>query len=826
MKRKLFFLFFLIHVCLIFSQTVLTGTIKNKDTHDPLPGAVIYFPDLKSGVASGEAGTFTITNLPKIQTLVQIKLIGFKTYVKQVDLTGNPRLDVELEESVIEEEEIVVTGTSHATEMKHSPVPMVSIDQKYLTQNSSSNIIDALIKVPGISAVTTGPNISKPYIRGLGYNRVLTLFDGVRQDGQQWGDEHGIEVDQFLIDRVEVIKGPASLIYGSDALAGVINLLSANPLPEGTVKGSLLSNYQTNNNQAAGSLNMAGNQKGFNWAVRASKKQAGNYTNKYDGKVYGTKYNESDLNINIGLNKSWGYSHVNFSYYDNVQEVPDGYRDSATRKFVKHISEEDTLRPIVSTHELNSYDITGIHQRVQYVRAFSSSNFFVGKSKLAVNVGFQQSIRREFSHPQFLNLAGLYLKLNTVTYDFKFYFPELKKTQLVLGVNGMLQQNKNGRATEFVIPNYQSFDVGPFAFVKRSFGKLDLAGGVRYDTRSFSNASLYTVIDPLTGFQKQSDNKTNDTTLSKQFSEYNHTFSGISGSFGATFNVSDKLSVKCNVGRGYRAPNISEISAKGIHPGTGFLQLGDGNFKPEFSLQEDVGVFFESEHISGSVELFNNIISNYIYNEKLISYSGSDSVYLQSGNNYPVFKFRQTTAQLYGGEFSFDIHPHPLDWLHIENSISLIYAANLGGNGSHITDSTRYLPYIPPFHTNSELRADFKKQIACFSEIFVKVGLQYYAEQNRIFSAYGTETKTPSYTLLDAGFGTTVLNKKGKHIFTVIINATNLTDVAYQNNMSRLKYFDNYPVNGTGRRGIYSMGRNISFKIIIPLILMNKKGGD
>ncbi|MGZ3867325.1 MAG: TonB-dependent receptor domain-containing protein, partial [Bacteroidia bacterium] len=354
-------------------------------------------------------------------------------------------------------------------------------------------------------------------------------------------------------------------------------------------------------------------------------------------------------------------------------------------------------------------------------------------------------------------------------------------------------------------------------FSKKSFGKLDLAAGVRYDSRIFRSDSMFTKTDPKNGFDMQTAYNSSDSTVKKQFDYYKNTFSGFSGSVGATYNFSDNFSIKANVARGYRSPNIAELSAKGVHPGTGFEQLGNANFKPEFSLQEDVGVFFSSEHISGSVEAFNNIISNYIYNQKLQNPSGNDSVYFQNGIAYPVFQFKQTTAQLYGGEFSFDIHPHPLDWLHFENTASFIYAQNLGGNGVIINDSNKYLPYIPPFHTNSEIRVDFKKKVTFFSSIFMKVGVQYYAAQDRAFLAYSTETKTPGYTLLDAGFGADVVNRKGRIICTINITGTNLTDVAYQNNMSRLKYFDNYPVNGTGRSGIYSMGRNVGFKLIIPI---------
>jgi iron complex outermembrane receptor protein len=115
------------------------------------------------------------------------------------------------------------------------------------------------------------------------------------------------------------------------------------------------------------------------------------------------------------------------------------------------------------------------------------------------------------------------------------------------------------------------------------------------------------------------------------------------------------------------------------------------------------------------------------------------------------------------------------------------------------------------------LHADFRKKVGCFASIYIKFGVQWYAEQNRAFLAYNTETKTPGYTLLNAGIGSNIVNKKNKTLFTIGVFGTNLADVTYQNNMSRLKYFDNYPVNGTGRSGIYSMGRNISFKLTIPI---------
>ena len=813
----------LIALCLsfnVYAQTQLTGVVKDKATNDVLPGAILYFPDLKSASISKPDGSFEINNLPHIKALLQVRLLGYQTVIKTIDLALHIPIVIEMEQSHIEANEVVVTGVSKATEIKRNPIPMVSIDQKYLEQNTATNAIDAIIKVPGVNVLSTGPNVSKPYIRGLGFNRILTLFDGVRQEGQQWGDEHGIEVDQFLIDRIEVIKGPASLIYGSDALAGVVNLIPANTVPEGTLKGSVQTNYQSNNGLYAASVAFAGNMKSIVFGMRASHKEATNFKNKYDGRVYNTGFKETDFNAYLGVNRKWGYSHLNFSIYDNMQEIPDGSRDSVTRKFTKQISEADTVRPIVSDAELNAYAISPIHQRVQHYRLFSINQFIVGQGKLALKLGYQQSIRREYAHPQNPDIAGLYLKMQTATYDLKFYLPEKKGWESTIGINGMYQVNSCDAGTEFVIPNYTLFDFAPFLFIKKEIKKFDIAFGTRYDTRSFRNTALYTTKNPTTGFE----NKTIDTIgATKQFDNYSHVFSGFSGSLGITYNITDKLLIKANVARGFRAPNISEISAKGVHPGTGFEQLGDANFKPEFNLQEDIGIFFDTHHVSVSAEIFSNTIDNYIFNQKLQSLTGGDSLYVEAGNNYPVYKFKQTKAQLFGGEARIDIHPHPLDWLHFENSISLVYAINKGGNGAVINDSNKYLPFIPPVHTTSELRAEFRKKIGCFQHLYIKVGMQYYADQNRAFLAYHTETKTPGYTLFDAGFGTDVCTKKGNTICTLGIFVTNLTDVAYQSNMSRLKYFDSYPNNGTGRSGIYSMGRNFSFKLSFPLEIKLKE---
>ena len=801
---------------------ILTGKVIDAKTGAAIPEANISIPDIKIYAVADNNGIYKTPPVPFGTYLVEVSSIGYKSVSTSIFFNGNITHDFKLEENFTESSEVVVTGLSRATQIKRSPVPIISVGHDYLSSNLSTNAIDAISKLPGISAVTTGPNVSKPYIRGLGFNRILTLYDGVRQEGQQWGDEHGIEVDQYGVQKVEIIKGPASLSYGSDALAGVVNLIPVSPAPEGKTVGDIVADYQTNNKYLGGSAMLSSTHQGFEWMGRISHKQATNYKDKVDGRVFGTAFNETDASAFLGLHRQWGYSTLNFVLFDDTQEIPDGGRDSATRRFTRQITEEDTVREIVSDEDLKSYKIEHLHQRVQHYRVYWNNNFILSNGgRIGVNLAFQRSVRREFSHPVLYKIPGLYLKLNSYNYDIKYYLPDLNKWIITTGINGMYQTNDVTGGTEFVIPSYHQFDFGPFVMARKTFGKLDVAGGIRYDIRSFKNFALYSAPDPVTGFD--SPVSANTPGADTVFSDYNKTFAGMTGSAGLTYNFTDKFSIKANIARGFRAPNISEISANGVHPGTNIYQLGNPNFKPEFSWQEDAGLLYSSKQVEFMLDFFNNNIQNYIYNQKLVNPDGTDLI-LVPGNQ--TFQFEAARAHLYGGEVSLDIHP--IKTIHFENSLSVVYGDNKGVKGKTLNPDAKYLPFIPPAHGISELRFDFSNKTAHIIKGFIKAQVEYYAAQNRAYLEFGTETPTPGYALFNAGTGCTFTNKTGKPILSVYIIGNNLFDRAYQDHLNRLKYFvwqtdAGYTVPApNGGYGIYNMGRNISFKIDVPLDFSSK----
>lgn len=781
-------------------KTTLSGIITDKLTGESLPGVNIYIPDLKTGTISDLDGHYLIENLPLVKVLVQVSFTGYNLVSVTIDLKTLRTYDFALEESVNELHEIVVTGSQGAGEKNRSPTPISTIPRIELLQNSSSNIIDAIARQPGISQVTTGVGISKPVIRGLGYNRVVTVMDGIRQEGQQWGDEHGIEVDEFSVNKIEILKGPASLMYGSDAMAGVINLLSAPTLPEGQITGNLLANYQTNNGLLGYSANVAGNKNGLIWDLRYSSKKAHAYQNTYDGFVLNSGFKENTIGGIIGLNKSWGYAHLHVSAYHMNPGIVEGDRDSTTGQFVKPVGLNDTteIAVIGTDDDFRSYTPGTPYQQIHHYKAVLNNSFIVGDGSLKATIGWQQNQRQEYGDILDPGQYGLYFLLNTINYDLRYILSTRHDLSFSMGANGMQQVSQN-KGTEFLIPDYDLFDIGVFVTAQQNLGKLDVSGGLRFDSRNENGEDLYLSPDGevVSG---------NEPDAYHQFTSFHSSFTGISGSIGATYQFSNDFFTKINISRGYRAPNIAELASNGVHEGTFNFIVGDPNLSPETSLQFDYALGVSDDHITAEASVFASTFNDYIYQRKLESAFGGDSL----SEGYSTFKFVQGKANIAGGELTIDIHPHPLDWLHFENSFSYVLATQRGQ-----PDSTKYLPFIPPAKWSAELRATTKKLGKNITNGYVMVGFENYWKQDKFYAAYDTETKTPGYALLNFGMGAD-FTFRGSTLFSLYVNANNLTDVAYQSHLSRLKYAD--VNNATGRTGVYNMGRNVSVKLIIPLV--------
>ncbi len=782
----------------IVAQNSISGNVKDIQSKENLPGVSIYIADLETGTTTDVKGNYRIENLKPGVYLFNISFVGYKSIVKSIDIRQDTVINFLLRPSVTELNEVVVTGVARSTELKMNPVAIKTVNRNSLDEQASTNLIDGLKSTPGVSQITTGAAISKPLIRGLGYNRVITLDNGIRQEGQQWGDEHGIEIDEYAVGRVEIIKGPGSLMYGSDGIAGVLNFLSPKMPPMGEMRTRLISNYQTNNNLIGYSFSNAGNKNGFQWLGRFSRKIAGNYQNRYDGKVYNSGFKETDGSLFVGINKNWGHSFWTISSFNQNLNLVEGERDSLGNfTYVNANGDEMTA----SEKDLNGYKTGFPHQEIHHIKLVSNNYFLLKKGSVSADFAVQNNQRKEFGNPVEPDDIDLFFDLRTFNYNIRYNFERIHGWETSVGAGGMYQSNAN-KGEEFLIPAYHLFDAGVFVFTQRKFGKINLAGGLRFDNRNMNSMALYldSLGKPLDVPDKQAELK---------FSPFRKNYNGFSGSIGLSWQANQKSTLKFNLSRGYRAPNIAELASNGRHEGTFRYEIGNPDLMPETSHQTDLSYLYNSAHTTLEVSPFVNFIDHYIYVEKLKGINGTDSI-PDPGEAAPAFRFTAGNARLAGGEIYVDVHPHPLDWLHIENSFSYVQAVQ-----SKVPDSMKYLPFIPAPKYTGEIKAQWKEAGKIFSHVYVKFGVEHFFKQDRIFSAFGTETETPAYTLLNAGAGAYIHAFHRKDFLRIYVSAGNLLDVAYQNHLSRLKYA---PENvATGRRGVFNMGRNVSIKLIMNL---------
>ena len=652
--------------------------------------------------------------------------------------------------------EVTVQGIAGVQRLKDAASPFMVVSPKQLHNTIGTNLVDAVGHLPGLSQISTGAGISKPVIRGLGYNRVVVVDQGIRQEGQQWGDEHGLEVDEEGVHSVEVLKGPASLMYGSDAIAGVMILHPEHPLEEGTMQVKVGSQYQTNNGLYDYRVGFAGNTKGFVWNWHFLNKAAHCYKNKVDGYVPGSFFKERDIQGMLGINRGWGHSWLRFSRVSFTPGITEG--------------------ELVGTDfDGKSYGIVSPFQKVLHYKAISDNAWYFGDGTLKAVIGYQQNYRREFEEEETPELA---MRLHTVNYDIKYLHSLPHDWKISTGIGGMWQRNIN-QGEEYLIPDHHLFDIGVFATAEWQYQKWHFSGGARFDNRHLKTTSL-----------------TEEGVL--RFEALSKNFTGITGSLGVVWNVTDRINLRLNAARGFRAPTVSELSSNGVHEGSIQYEIGNPELKAEKSTQLDLGFDYTSHYVSLQASLFTNWINDYIFLARL--------PYETDG--YRTYQYREGDARLMGGEVSVDVHP--INPLHFENAFSYVRGIQLDQ-----PDEAKNLPMMPAPKWTSDIRYEFPNfaKNHC-RRTFLAFGMEYNFRQNKFYAVENTETATPSYALFNLSAGMD-LHIFGHNCIELTFSCQNLFDKAYQPHLSRLKYVDTGSL--TGRQGISAMGRNFCFKVSVPI---------
>jgi iron complex outermembrane recepter protein len=825
-SKYIFVIILLFSFHFAFAQNALHGRITNAQNQTPLVNAIVYCPDLKISAATDSDGVYTLNNLPEGDYHISVHLLGFENANRNIHIKGPVTENFELAVATYRFNELIFTGTSIPKDNLETPQPVLQVSEEYLAEHSATNVIDAIANLPGVAGIQNGQSISKPVIRGLGYNRVLTISDGVALVDQPWFDEFGIEVDPDAVQRVEILKGPGSLAYGSDAIAGVINLVPETVLPEGQIKGEMLNGYQTNNGLINNMLHLAGTNKGISWSGRIDNMMAHAYQNAADGFVLNSQFSNFNADGSIGIHRKWGYTQIHASYFDMQTGIVDGTRDSASGLMMRQVAYPDlnggaATYELPTNQELTSYTPFCINQRIRHTKLVWDNSIAIGEGRLKAVFSFQKNQRQETNDPTMPNTPDIYYSSNAATYDLQYISKQMGNFNFSTGVNGMYQASQS-LGTLMLIPDYNIVHGGVFFIANHKIGKLSLSGGVRYDIRTFQGVDHW--VDST-----QVPVAANTPDAIHEFQGFTANFNGFSGSIGATYQLDHRFYLKGNIARGYRAPNVAECAANGVHDGTVIWEIGDQNLSAESSLEEDVTFGMVGKNMDFEVNIFNNSIDNFIHTQGLQSVLGGDSINntLQAAGlgDAPVYKYVQSAVQLYGGEAALNIHPEHIPWLGFNAGFSMTE-----GGLVNVPETTRYLPFVPPARLTADIKFKAGKLGNYLKNAYLKIGMTAVAEQNHVYlgeaAANGfnqtqspqqyaaSQAATAGYFLLNAGIGGE-WHRNGRTIAKLYITGNNLLNTVYMDYLSRFKYYGyNYSNN---RVGVYNMGTNISLKLIIPI---------
>lgn len=733
----------------LYSQNTIKGTITNTGK-EKLRGVEIYINELHKGTTTNEKGYFELTNLPNNALKITVAYIGYKTQIKTIKLTKEiTQLNFLLKESVFRMDEVIISTLFNKLQSEN----VMKVDKASITQLQNKGIVtlsDGIKSILGVSVISTGTGIGKPVIRGLRGNRVLVYSQGLRLENQQFGDEHGLGVDASSIESVEVIKGPASLLYGSDALGGVLYFNPVRFAPENSFNFSGSHTFYSNTEGTNTSISAKQSFNKWKFLANGSHSSHSDYKTANNERITNTRFNETSFNTAIGFNSELIASTVRFLYNRSIIGIPDEIGDQTTSKD-KIFPYQDLKTKIVSL----------------------SNTIFLNRSKITSVVGFTRNNRNAFEahdhegeehHENEHVDAAIQLILDTYSYDVKWHLPKFKNIETVIGTQGMYQENRNN-GEEVLIPNADINDFGIFTTAMYTHNNNSIQGGVRFDYRNISTQYL----------------EVSHEDEIHVFEAIDKSFNNVSASLGYKTLLFNKIVSRINLASGFKAPNLAELTSNGAHHGSNRFELGNNKLKQEQNYQSDISFEYKTAHFELVANGFYNCINDYIF----IAPNG------EIEDDYEVYSYTQDNATLYGGEFGFHLHPHPLDWLHLNSNFELVIGEQDNGD---------YLPLIPANKLTNTIRVDFNNS-NWFNNSFASATLESTFKQHKL-SEY--ETTSDAYNLLNVGVGGTI--KLNKLNFNVHLNVNNVLDKSYSSHLSRLK-----------TNGIENMGRNFITSIKLNL---------
>lgn len=736
MITKIGIILFLIIAPILLNAQTLKGNVIDDESGEGIPFAKIGINDLSINTMTDIDGAFNLTDLPKATVEVTVYARNYEKKLIRINISKVKEIIIPLQAEHTVFEEVIVSATEGRLQ-KENITAVEYRSKENLFKSGATTLGEAIANIPGVQQSSIGQGISRPVIRGLSGARVVTYWDGLRIENQQWGDDHGMAASEIGLKGVEVVKGPSSLLYGADALGGVIHFRDEDYTSVGTRKLYAVTKAESN---SLGSINEVGYQTN-NGKVKIN--LFGNYISHADFKlpdgnfIENSRFWSTNLKGAIGFRK--GNYILNIRYHGSYSRlgIP-GHADDTDIDSNQFISTRRGLRaPLFPTQYILNNFLTTEHK------------LLFDHSDIMVQVGNTNNYLREFEHNDAIPFTNL--MLNNSTYNIRYNYHFNEKLNLKAGGQGMFQLSRNLTPTEsYLIPNANTIDNGAYAVLNYDLNKWRFQGGVRYDVRHLKSY-LPDVDSTVTA-------NIDKTPIDRMYQTLNY-------SAGFVRN-SKRTTLRFNASSGFRAPHLAELLADGVHHGSLRYEKGNSNLVAEQALQLDMALELHFDHFEFVVNPYFGVVNDFIYLQN------TDSVVTSQVDEFNYFEFNQVDrAYLYGGEIGFHYHPHKLHRLHLESNFSITIGENENGNALNL---------IPQPNLNSRIRFDINNKHKLKVK-YLTLEHQYFMNQERVAPF---ERATPAFHLINFAAH---INYKGKQSWNFSLGVRNILNTEYIAHLSPLK---------------------------------------
>lgn len=749
---------------------VLKGTVRDEDNSENLGFAVVSSVSGDKVVQTNEQGEFVFKDLCPGSYQFRIQHVGCRDTVFTIELNRSRRITVKLPHSLNALHDVEIVGKHEDTKATQT---IHTLETKDLDRSRGQNLGEQLKQLSGVTTLNTGPTIAKPMINGMQGYRILILNNGIRQEGQQWGNEHAPEIDPFIAQKLSVIRGAAAVRYGGEAIGGIV-LVEPGDLPDtASVTGELNAVGSTNGRGGATSLQLQGyfdQLKYFKWRIQGTLKKSGNLqTPAYYLKNTGTE--EQNFSYALGYHrKKFGLSLYYSQFNSRIGIFSGAHIGNLTDLYAafNRSKPQDSLAGF-------SYEIDRPMQNIAHELIKASMDVHTGpRSRVVLNYAWQYNIRQEYDKhlPRNNYLASLNkpesdYRITTQTAELYWEHDYIRSFRGKFGLQGMHQGNIYKE--RFFIPNYLNRTLGAFAIERFIRPEYELEAGMRYD---YKRLQSYYYID-------------------KEPQSPDLTFTNFSYNLGGIYKPSSFLRINMNVANGWRAPAVNELYSNGLHHGIGAIERGDRDLKTEYC----TNVIATAQV---ALKKFQAELSGYLYDfRNYIYYLPGERPELTIRGAFPVFNYRQNDARIGGGDLSL--------------KYELISFLNLKIKGMWVrgvnTDLGQPLIYMPADRYEAGITLKIKNS-GIFRDNYIEPAYLFVDKQTRVPEGVDFAPPPAAYHLFGLNAGTTLTLKKQQFILTFSIQ--NAANTIYRDYLDRFRYYND------------ATGVNYTLRLRIPFTLYDK----